>query len=413
MSDPVAHRPPAASDPRATARWLALGVALLIAWGSLYPLEFRIPTSLEWHRRLALVTAHIHYRADLIENFLLYLPFGALCRLSLGGAGRERRTVFAAVLASALSMLLELAQSATPHRVTNLYDWIWNTAGAAAGALATALYLRIGERWTMRGLRHRRPPLVPASLLAIWLIGAFAPYVPVHRAASLGRLIAALQTSHAVRAAGACAALGAWWIIAECIRQIWRRPWVLPVLAALIGLTALDQTLVGDERRSLEELLAWCIVPALTLVTMRWPGRVRAWVTVAACVAVMVTTNAWPTPRTAQLGAFHWVPFSGTLLASRDYRPLLDTLFLEGALLWSLTIALRRPSAAFWVAFLASVAVELERLWTPPHRAEITNPLLVVALLIAFTAARRHQAYADGGDAGGGPPAAEDRRCDG
>jgi VanZ family protein len=411
MSDPVAHRPDTASSPRATARWLTLGVALLIAWGSLYPLEFRIPTPIEWHRRLALLTAHIHYRADLIANFLLYLPFGAVCRLSLGGAGRERRTALAAVLGSALSMLLELAQSATPHRVTNLYDWVWNTAGAAAGALAIALYLRIGARGTLRGLRHRRPPLVPTSLLAIWLIGAFSPYVPAHRAASLGRLLAALQTSHAVRAASACAAVGTWWIIAECLRQIWRRPWVLPVLAALIGLTALDQTLAGDDRRSLEELLAWCVVPALTLLTMRWPRRARAWVTVAACVAVMIATNAWPTPRTAQLGAFHWVPFSGTLLASRDYRPLLDSLFLEGALLWSLTIALRRPSAAFWVAFVASISVELARLWTPPHRAEITNPLLVVALLIAFTAARRHQAYADGGDAERGPAA--DRRCDG
>ncbi len=410
MSDPTVQRPTSSSDPRVTARWLALGIALLIAWGSLYPLEFRIPTPIEWHRRLALVTAHIHYRADLIANFLLYLPFGALCRLSLGGAGRARRTALAAVLGSALSMLLELAQSATPHRVTNLYDWIWNTAGAAFGALAVALYLRIGAPWSVRGLRHQRPALVPTSLFVIWLIGAFAPYVPAHRALPLRRLIASLHAPHAVHAVRACVAVGTWWIIAECVRQIWRRPWVLPVLAAVIGLTALDQAWLGDDRRSVEEWLAWSVVPALTLLTLRWPRRVRAWITVAACVAVIVATNAWPTVRTAQLGVFHWVPFSGTLLASRDYRPLLDSLFFEGALLWSLTIALRRPSAAFWVAFGTSVAVELARLWTPPHRAEITNPLLVIALLVAFTAARRHQAYADGGETEAGP-SAEPRRC--
>ena len=412
MSEPGTRRPAATSDPRATARWLTLGVALLIAWGSLYPLEFRVPSPIEWRHRLALVTAHIHYRADLIANFLLYLPFGAACRLSLGGAGRARRTVLAAMLGSTLSMLLELAQAATPHRVTNLYDWIWNSAGAAFGALAAALYLRIGAPWTVRGLRHRRPALVPTSLLAIWLIGAFAPYVPAHRAVPLGRLIASLRSPHAVDAARACIALGTWWIIAECVRQIWRRPWVLPVLAALIGLTALDRAYLGVDRRSVEELLAWCLVPAFTLATMRWPRGARAWITVAACVAVIIATNEWPTVRTAQLGVFHWVPFSGTLLASRDYRPLLDSLFFDGALLWSLTIALRRPAAAFWVAFGASVAVELARLWTPPHRAEVTNPLLVVALLVAFSAARRHQAYADGDGTDEAPPA-QGERCGG
>ena len=406
MSEPAAQRPASTSDPRTTARWLTLGVALLIAWGSLYPLEFRIPTPIEWRHRLALVTAPIYYRADLIANFLLYLPFGAACRLSLGGPGRARRTVLAALFGSALSMLLELAQALTPHRVTNLYDWIWNTSGAACGALAAAAYLHIGDDWTVRGLRHRRPALVPTILLAIWLIGAFAPYVPVHRAVPLGRLIAALRSPHAVDAARACVALGTWWILAECVRQIWRRAWMLPVLATLIGLTALDRAYLGVDRRSVEELLAWGLVPVLTLSTMRWSRRARAWITVAACVAVIVATNDWPTVRTAHLGVFHWVPFSGTLLASRDYRPLLDSLYFEGALLWSLTIVLRRPSVAFWVAFGASIAVELARLWTPPHRAEVTNPLLVVALLIAFTAARRHQAYADGGD----PPTGE-RRC--
>ena len=409
MKELLDHPKLPASDHRVSARWIAFGIALLIAWGSLYPLDFMLPTGAVLRHRLAMVAAQIDYRTDLIANFLLYLPFGAACRLSLGGAGSARRIGAATMIGSAMSMLLELAQLATPHRVTNVYDWIWNSAGAATGALAVALYLRLGWRWRARALRQPRPALLPTILLVIWFIGEFAPYLPQFRPVPFGRLIASIHLRHPFRTSRWSVALGEWWIIAECLRQIWRRPWVMPSLAALIGLTALEQAYVGTDRRSLEELLSWCIVPFLTLLSMRWPRRARAWLTVAACVAVLVTTNAWPALRAAHSGTFHWVPFSGTLLASRDYRPLLDSLFFEGALLWGLTIALGRPSIAFLLTLGASVAVELARLWTPPHRAEVTNPLLVVALMVVFSAARRHQAYADGGDPPPWPAPAHDR----
>ena len=388
-----------ATDHRATAAWIAAGLALLIAWGSLYPLDFRWPDAAALHRRIGAVAEHLYSRTDVIANVLLYLPLGAALRLCGGGAGSSRRFAIAVLTSSLLSAVLEIAQLFTPHRVTSVFDWALNTVGAACGAAAVAAYLSIGRRRPHASLRHPRPALVPFSLLSIWLIGEFTPYLPSHRQIPIGRLWWALLHGHAPPLSHWCLALTRWWIIAECIRQIWRPRWALPLLASLIALTALEQAYIGTDHRGIEELLTWAAMPLLVLATRRSTVRARAWCTILGCLAVLATANLAAITLPPRAGVFHWVPFSGTLLASRDYRPLLDALFLLGALFWSLATVLGRVGAAFALTLAASVAVEIVHLWTPPHRAEVTDPLLVIALLIAFAAARRHQRYAFGSDA--------------
>ncbi len=283
MSEPRGGADPRAADHRSAARWFALGIALLIVWGSLYPLQFIAPSLALVAQRLAHVAAHAPSRTDLIANFLLYLPFGAACRLGLGRGGSARRTMQAALLGSALSLALELLQLTTPHRVTSVYDWAWNSAGALSGALAVACYLRLGGEWRLPALQHPRPAFVPFCLIAVWFIGEFAPYLPARRTAPpLGELLAAFAHGRAPAAAPWILALARWWIIAECLRHIWRRPWPLLALAALIASTAVEQAYLGTDRRSAVELLSWCIVPVLMLATSAWPARARAWCTIAA-----------------------------------------------------------------------------------------------------------------------------------
>ncbi len=384
---------------RTTARWLALSIGLLIVWGSLYPLEFLMPTGAQVMEKLTHAGSHFISRTDLIANFLLYLPFGSACALAVGANDPTRRVAWATSLGSLLSLSMELTQLATPHRVTSIFDWSLNTSGTLIGAAAVALYLLIGVRWRFANLRAARPAVIPVSLLAVWFIGEFAPYLPVHNTLAFGKhWHTSWHIRHFFLAANWFEPLATWWIIAECVRHILRPRYAALCVAALIGLSVLDRLLLRAHTLGVEDAGSWCIVVAGALLTRGWPSRSRALITVACCLAAAAAGNAWLSFAGHRAGEFHWIPFSGSLLATRDYRPLLRALFLNGALLWSLTLVLRRLSWAFVLTFALTAAGEVAHLYTPPRRGEITDPLLVAVLAAAFAIARRFQVYAYGAD---------------
>jgi hypothetical protein len=186
------------------------------------------------------------------------------------------------------------------------------------------------------------------------------------------------------------------WVLAECARHILRPGLALPGLAALIALTLLGRLLLGLRPLELEELGAWCAALLAVVLTARWGSRSRSTLTAVACASALILQGLWPFVPSGTINEFHWIPFSGSLLASRDYQPLLDKLFLYGALLWSLAVALRRLDLAFIVSFLLTLGVELGQLWLPQRRAEITDPLLIVALAAAFAIGARYQRHAFG-----------------
>jgi VanZ family protein len=398
-----------------TARRLAVAIALLIVWGSLYPFEFQWPTPELLAYKLAHAGSHFLSHADLMANFLLYMPLGLACLLALQGASAGRRILRATLAGSALSLSMELAQLATLHRVTSLYDWLLNSAGACVGACGMALYLKLGERRPLPGLVAARPALVPLWLLIVWFAAQFAPFGPalswstvlsdwhasgmswtaglqgITRAPpGLSAVLSGLPALNAALPA-LSVAFASSWVLAECARHILRPALALPGLAALITITLLGRLLLGLRPLGLEELGAWCAALFCVVLTARWGSRSRAALTAVACVAALILQGLWPFAPGATINEFHWIPFSGSLLASRDYQPLLDKLFLYGALLWSLAVALRRLDLAFIMSFLLTLAVELGQLWMPQRRAEITDPLLIVALAAAFAIAARFQ----------------------
>ncbi|MGN6221746.1 MAG: VanZ family protein [Microbacterium sp.] len=73
-------------------------------------------------------------------NALLFVPLGAALALLLG----RRLWLLAPLLGFVVSFGVEYAQLRIPGRVPDLQDVLWNTLGAAAGAVATSLLLRRG-----------------------------------------------------------------------------------------------------------------------------------------------------------------------------------------------------------------------------------------------------------------------------
>ena len=317
--------------------------------------------------------------------------------LAVTGPTPARRIARAAGLGSLLSLALELLQLMTPHRVTNVFDWALNTVGTAAGAGGVTAYLMVGNRWKFAGLMNERPALIPLGLLALWFAVQFLPYLPAHAAAPSSRPWHGWTHASPPRWSMAFAT---WWVVAECVRGIVRPPWVLAALAALIGLDLLAHPALQAVPDRPEELAGSCIAWICAALTSQWPVRGRAVLAFGACTIALVLQGLWPFVATERINEFHWIPFSGSLLTSRDYRPLFDDLFLRGALLWSACLVLKRLGWAFAWSLGVAVGIGLSQLWIPQRRPEITDLLLVIALTVAFAIARRFQVYAFGAGAG-------------
>jgi VanZ family protein len=381
-----------------TARWLSFALALLIVWGSLYPFDLLFPSPELLALRLHRSWSHYMSRGDLVTNILIYMPIGASLVLALAGRSRWTHVLEATLAGSLLSLTMELSQLFTAHRVTSIYDWMFNTAGSFAGALMISGYLLIGVRWRFNSLLGNRPALVPMWIILLWFISQGSPFKTVINAAQLQASIETLTRPHAWSIVNWSIAIGSWLILAESMRRIWVRPYAVAALIALITVTLLGRLWIIEQHLRYEEVAAWAIATLSLFISKAPDSRLRTGIASSACTAALLLAGLWPFVFSAQVGEFHWIPFSGNLLLSRDYQPLFEKLFLYAGLLWSMTLSLGRLSFAFVVAFLLTTVIEIQQMWMPDRRSEITDPLLILGLAGLFYLGLQFQPYALGVD---------------
>jgi len=378
------------------ARWLAASIALLIVWGSLYPFDFFLPDEQLLHRRLFGALSHHMTRADMASNVLIYMPFGAVMMLALFGRSRLTHVLQTTVFGSLLSMNMELAQAFTPHRVTSVFDWLLNSAGAFAGAVMISLYLLVGKRWRFRSLIGPRPALVPMWLVLLWVVSQFAPYVPALNSAQLQASTDQLAHRYPWSVVQGSVAIAAWLALAEAMRRIWKPHHAAVALVGLIAATLFARLWIVNQHLRYEEAIAWLVALGSLFSSRPQDSRARTGIAAGACAVALLLAGLWPFEFAAEAGPFYWTPFSGNLLLSRDYQPLLEKIFIYAALLWTLTLCIGRLSVAFMAAFALTTLVELQQMWMPDRRAEITDPLLIALLTAVFYIALEFQPYALG-----------------
>lgn len=119
---------------------------------------------------------------DIVQNILLYVPFGILAvwAVSRSGSMRPGHHVAIVAVACAYSAVMELMQTRFAARIPSLLDVIANGIGALIGALAAAPAERAlgvalnGLRRT--GLTVARARYALAALLAAIVIAAWYPF---------------------------------------------------------------------------------------------------------------------------------------------------------------------------------------------------------------------------------------------
>jgi cytochrome bd-type quinol oxidase subunit 2 len=158
---------------RSAAGPLAAAYAAVVLYASLYPFTgWRWPPGPPLAALLALPWPPWRDSFDVIANMLGYMPLGALLYVAQVRGGRSRwlSLAWAVLPCAGLSWMLEVTQQFLPGRAPSRVDWALNCAGAATGALLSALLHGLGllQRWqTVRERWFVLPELIALSAIPL------------------------------------------------------------------------------------------------------------------------------------------------------------------------------------------------------------------------------------------------------
>ena len=364
--------------------WLLLGVLALIAYGSLYPFNFKPDAVdgglLDALSRLSWARAG---RGDRIANVLLYLPAGFCLSLWLNSHCRRWVSVIVAtLLGTLLSLSIEVAQVYLSPRVPSLIDLILNALGTLLGAAAGIAWRAMGG-WMHLPLRPEKTPRDPgaALLICLWLAWRFAPFVPHF---DLARLKAALTPLfHPQVSLGVTwLYLTYWLVISQACSALVSASRTLETLLLLIAVVMVGRLVVADQTFIPSELLALVVLLPILVFTMRLAARPKRMLLLVLISATFFAERLAPLDLT--LPAALEFSFSVGWDTALTLPGLLNRIFLFGAVLWVIWHGGLSINLAAGIMFAMVIVTEIVRAWLPGPGGNIAEPLLAALTALAF-----------------------------
>lgn len=416
---------------RRSRRHAALGYAILIVYGSLYPFSgwvaTRDPFAFLFHGWSLLYWWSATYVSpgDLVTNVLVYVPLGLLVhRFLLTKARGGVAAVFAIAAAFSLSFSMELLQAYLPTRTQSEFDLLTNTLGGALGVIAARLPGRRGRVVDM--LRQARSNwFVPGRLanlglfaLAAWLLSRLMPLVTSLEIGKFQAAVAPLASAIAdPRSFNGWQALAEtlYWAGIGLVAKSLVRP-TKPAFAAvaIVSISLLIAQIPILGRQLMPEVLVGCgvglLLARLLANTHANTLAKLAFLLVFAgfCVAENVASNL------GMLHPFNWIPFSTKLdNIVGGIGSLLEMIGLSAVLAWCARSGADRHTArrVGWSAGLlvtvGAFALEFGQRYVPGRIGDITVPLLMAfTWILAWRSVERYD-VTESPQAPGATPAAE------
>jgi VanZ family protein len=370
-----------------------IGVVALIAYGSLYPFNFK-PDAIEGGVLRALVELSWARagRGDRIANVLLYLPLGFCLFLWLNARLRRHMSVLVATaLGALLSLGIEVAQVYVSVRVPSLADLTLNSLGSALGAAGGLLWLLVTKLLHLPS-REDQPARDPGAALVIaaWAAFRLAPFVPQF---DLGKLKAALRPLFEPQfdPPAVFIYLTCWLIVDQALASLVRRSRRLEALLLLIAGVLAGRLVLANQTFVADELLALVLLVPMLVLMHRFTARVSHGVLMTALAAVLLIEGLAPFDFVATATRFDFWPFmvwfeSGPIgaLQAVDWRGVFGHLFLFMSLLWLMGESGVRINAAIAITTSAALGIEILQMWLPNQSGSIADPLLTLAAGLLF-----------------------------
>ena len=368
----------------------------LLFYGSLYPFaQWRVP-AYPLMRFLPFWPDHLD-KGDVLQNLLVYAPFGMLCMLWLAhSAPVPRAAAMTVALGMLLSFSIETLQQFNPARVASTVDIVMNTLGSAGGALLATTIVRhtfpgrLVLTWRDRWFRHG--PLANTGLVVIgfWMLSQTSPLVPTldvgHLRHGVGGLWHALHDPHAAdlgriaRYALMTAGLG---LVLMLLAQPGKP--VLLLLAAMLGAVLLAKLIVISRVLSLEALCGSALAFAACVAMRLLPDKLLPPIGIALIAAGFTVAELAPGSGGGVGLSFNWIPFAGHMRSIAALENILELLWPFMGIAWLVRwnapakrSTLRAVTGAVLVGG-AVFALEWQQQWMPGRYGDMTQVLLCVA----------------------------------
>jgi VanZ family protein len=359
---------------------IAAGVAILIAYGSLYPFRFHSHFSNGPIGALIGTWCTPTGRGDLLANLLLYLPFGLFSFPAFGVALRPARIALVIAGGLCLSVSLELAQFYDQGRDSAMADVYANTAGTALGAAAGALLFSKQRR--SHALAVNRRPFV-LLILGSWVgyrMTPFAPTIDLHKYwMALKPLVISpvLPPLDLYRHAVITLALA---VLLEALLGPMRSRIAILVLVAAV---LVARVLILDTALSPAEVAGGAIGIAV-YSSLLWRLRVRSQVIAGLFAGVVVIQGLQPFHFSTTPHPFGWTPFLGFMQGSVEVniRSLFEKVFSYGALVWLTTRAGCKFRLAVGLTGGLVLCLRLGQVFLPGRSADITDVIMLLMLAV-------------------------------
>jgi VanZ family protein len=385
-----------ASNPGQRMAIAVLAYLCLLYYGSLYPFTYWRYPAYPLMQFLPLWPGHLD-KGDVLQNVLVYAPFGMLCTLwLLQSMDVARAVVLAVALGALVSFSIECLQQFNPARVASTVDIVMNALGSFGGAMLATTVVRHTfpgkvvlawrDRWFVPG------PLANTGLviLGFWMLSQTSPLVPTmdvgHFRHALAGLLRALQNPQALDLARlvryALMTTGLGLMLLLMVRPDKPAPLLL---AALLGLVLLAKLAVIGRVLSLEAIggsvLAFGACMALRLL----PAKLVALSGMAMIAAGFALAELTPGSSDGIGMPFNWIPFAGHLRSITALENILELLWPFMAVAWFVRwiaptkLSTQRVFAGALLVGGAVFAMEWQQQWTPGRYGDMTQVLLCVA----------------------------------
>ena len=355
----------------------------LIAYGSLYPFDFSMPVmKSDMEISVFFATLAGYSKGDLLQNVLLFLPFGFIGPFLRSSSGKKLPDfVYVVVFLSfgfMFAIFVQILQIYVPSRVPGLGDSLVNLVGSIVGYIGGLIFKKHAESVHTE---LRASDIFIMVLLSSWVSYKLFPFIPTFDWQNMKDSLKPLLLNPDFEILSFVGNTISVYLIGYLFhKSSMKQPTLYYVFFVYIVLGL--QVFFIDVDVSINEVLGAIVAMIL------WFGSatyVKAHHALLVCLftAMLVFYFLYPFEWLMHYHTFSFIPFSGFLNGSieQNFFNLFLKIFLYGGLLKILWDIPLKPFTALMAAGFIVGGIEfLQIFMSAEHTPEITDPLLVVII---------------------------------